>query len=405
MITPPTPINESERLEAVKYYNLVDTLPEKDYESITELTAAICDVPIALVTIMDSDINFLKSHYGLPFNQSPRNISFCGHAIVDDADIFIVEDARKDPRFVSNPIVKEYNTVFYAGVKLTNSDGYTIGTLCVFDTKPRILNERQKMALKILAKQVMNLFEARRKNIELEKVQKELNERNEDLLNFAGIVSHDLKMPLSNIILTADMLRKKYEDKLDDQAVAYFDYLKQSSFVLSDYISSLLQHYQSDHTAGLKYEEFDLNQLLEEVVDLMNINYDCEINLPEQNVDLKCNRIALEQILLNLVGNSLKYNFKEKVIVSISCEEDDQDYTMTVSDNGMGISEDKLSGIFDLFSKTDSVDRNGNRGKGIGLSTVKKLIERLGGTISVTSEIQEGTTFVFTIPKKQEEFK
>ncbi len=399
MIAPPIPANETARIAAVRDYNLINTLPEDDYESITALTAAICNVPIALVTIMDSDINYIKSQFGLPITESPRDTSFCGHAIFDDAEIFIVEDARKDERFFENPVVSKHNVIFYAGVKLVNDDGFILGTLCVFDNKPRVLEENQLKALKTLAKQVMNLFEARKKNIELEKLQVLLNQKNEDLLNFAGIVSHDLKMPLSNIILTSDMLRKKYESVLDDQAMQYFDYLKQSSFVLSDYITSLLQHYQSDHTASLKYEEFDLNYLLEEIVDLLNINYDCEIHLPEVNAELTCNRIALEQILLNLIGNSLKYNFKEKVVVNIACIEDDDFYTLKVIDNGMGIAEDKLEHIFDLFSKTDSVDRHGNRGKGIGLSTVKKLVTRLGGEISVTSELTKGTTFTFTIAK------
>ncbi len=399
MIAPPLPANEAARLAALRDYDIANTLPEEDYENITALTAAICDVPIALVTIMESDTNFLKSHYGLAIGESPRDVSFCGHAIVDKSDVFIVEDARKDERFFDNPVVNEHKLVFYAGVKLVNEDGYILGTLCVFDSKPRTLKESQLIALRTLAKQVMNLFEARKKNIELQKVQVLLKEKNADLLNFAGIVSHDIKMPLANIILTSDMLRAKYESALDQQALGYLDYLKQSSFVLSDYVTSLLQHYQSDHTASLKYEEFDLNHLLEEIVDLLNINYDCEIHLPEENVELVTNRVALEQILINLIGNSLKYNFKEKVVVNITCSEDKDSYTLKVIDNGMGIPEEKLDHIFDLFTTVDSVDRNGNKGKGIGLSTVQKLVTKLGGKIWVNSVLKNGTTFTFTIAK------
>ena len=125
-------------MAAVRSYHLLDTLPEKDFDNITALTANICDVPISLVTLLDADRNFLKSHYGIPFNESPRDISFCGHAILEESNIFIIEDARKDNRFKDNPLVTEMNAIFYAGVRLVNSEGYPLGTLCVFDTKPKI---------------------------------------------------------------------------------------------------------------------------------------------------------------------------------------------------------------------------------------------------------------------------
>ncbi|WP_313791375.1 GAF domain-containing protein [Lacinutrix neustonica] len=94
-----------------------------------------------MVTLLDVDKNFLKSHYGVPFNDSPRDISFCGHAILTDDDIFIVEDSRKDKRFSDNPLVKDHNAIFYAGAPLVNAEGYKLGTLCVFDTKPRQITE------------------------------------------------------------------------------------------------------------------------------------------------------------------------------------------------------------------------------------------------------------------------
>ena len=140
------------------------TLPEEDFDNITKLTSSICQTPIALITLLDTKRNFLKSHYGLDFNQSPREISFCGHAIVSKEPIFIIEDATKDNRFCDNPLISEYNVSFYAGVPLINPDGYALGTLCIYDTVPRQLTQQQKDTLIILAKQVVNLFELRLKN-------------------------------------------------------------------------------------------------------------------------------------------------------------------------------------------------------------------------------------------------
>lgn len=396
MIAPKTPSNESARLAAVYEYKLIDTLPEKDFDNITTIIAAIFNIPISLITLLDVDRNFLKSHYGFPFNESPRDLSFCGHAIMSTDDIFIIEDSRKDERFHDNPIVTENNAVFYAGVSLVNPEGFPLGTLCVFDTKPRKLTDLQKQVLISMAKQVVNLFELRKRNFQLIETKKELAIQNENLKNFAGHVSHDMKMPLANMIVTTDILRKKYKTILDAKGLEYLNYLKQSSFTLSDYISGLLNHYESDKLDDVR-ESFDLHLLLEEIVDLLNINIDCEINFPEINEDLYCNRAALEQVFLNLIGNSIKYNDKEKVVIAIACTKLKKHLEFKISDNGIGIPKDKQKEIFNLFSIVGNLDRNGNKGHGIGLSTVQKLINNLGGKIKLESELGKGTTFTFTI--------
>lgn len=397
MIAPNFPENETERLKAVKAYQLLDTLPERDFDTITTLTASICDVPISLVTLLDSDRNFLKSHYGVPLTESPRSTSFCGHAILDNSEIFIVEDARKDARFKDNPIVTLQGAVFYAGIPLITPDGFPIGTLCIFDLKPRTLSEKQKKALTALAYQVMNLFEERKKNLQLHQLQDELRRKNEELKNFAGTISHDMKMPLANMIVTVDILKAKYASQLDEQGKKYLAYIKQSSFTLSDYITGLLAHYESDNIATKAKEDFDLHSLLEEIVDLLNIDMDCEINFPEENIDISSNRAALEQILLNLIGNSLKYNDKEKIVIDIDCFEENGKYYFTLSDNGIGIPQDKQKEIFNLFTTVGNLDRHGNKGHGIGLSTVQKLVTKLGGEISVNSQPNKGATFSFSI--------
>src|SRR5690606_15468961 len=139
--------NELQRLDVLRQYQLLDTLPENDYDDITKLISTICKVPISLITLLDSDRNFFKSHYGIPFNESPRNISFCGHAILESDDVFMIHDSRLDERFHDNPLVKELNAIFYAGVPLINPEGFALGTICVFDHQPRVLNDSQIDAL------------------------------------------------------------------------------------------------------------------------------------------------------------------------------------------------------------------------------------------------------------------
>ncbi|WP_241077820.1 sensor histidine kinase [Flavimarina sp. Hel_I_48] len=393
-------MKEKLRQNALDSYKLVDTLPEQSYDNITQIAAYICNTPISLITMLDYNRNFLKSHYGVDFNESPREISFCTHAIKNEEAIFIVEDAREDPRFKDNPLVTgDTKTIFYAGVPLIDKKGHALGTLCVFDHQPRKLDENQIRTLIALANQVVSLFELHKQHLENKNLQENLIKKNELLKDFAGVVSHDMKMPLANIITTTDLLKAKYKQFLDEKGLDYLNYLKSSSFSLSEYINGILQHYESDNLSINQREMFDLHHLLEEIEEMVNSDYATVIQMPEENVMVNCNRAALYQIFINLIGNSIKYNDKEHPLIKISFEEIEDYYRFTIEDNGIGISKEKIVNIFDLFSVAIEKDKNGNRGNGIGLSTVKKLITNLGGTIEVESTLGVGTNFTFTARK------
>lgn len=397
--------NEKERLAALEEMEILDTPTEKQYDNITELAAYICDTPISLINLVAKERQWTKSRYGCNFTGSSRETSFCGHAILHPDELMEVEDARKDERFYDNPMVltKRDPIIFYAGYPLKDSFGHVFGTLCIIDHKPRRLDDRQRKALKTLGSQVEALLELRLKNNQLEKSKTNLKYHNDLLKDFAGTVSHDLKMPLSNTILTVDILKKKYADKLDEDAMRYLDRLKQSSFGMSDYISNILKYYETENISSLDYSKdpFSLKEFLEDIIDMLNIEEDCEINFPDDNFDLICNRSALEQIFLNLLGNSLKYNDKKKTIITIQAKEYDDSYAFTVFDNGMGIPKEKQDLVFNLFSVAAERDKTGKKGHGIGLSTVKKIIEKLGGEIKLSSEPGEFTTFDFTIKKPE----
>ncbi len=399
MISPTIPANEQERLKALHSYDILHSGQEIEYDQITELAAHITDMPVSLISLVDKDEVWFKSAHGLNITSSDRDVSFCSYAVGNENNMLILDDIRNHPDFSDHPYAtaSKKPIQFYAGVCLQDEDGYALGTLCIIDHKPNTISNRQIEALKVLAKQVVKLIELNKRNKELHEIQEELKEKNEDLRQFAGRVSHDMKMPLANMIVTADILKTKYAPMLDAEATKYLNYLKDSSFSLSDYISGILAHYESDNIAEHSYEDFDLNHLLEEIVELLNIDHQCEINFPEINFELSCNRAALGQIFLNLIGNSLKYNDKDTIIIKIGCERSDGMYHFSVTDNGIGIPMDRIDDIFDLFTIVGNLDRRGRKGNGIGLSTVKKLIEKLGGTIHVTSELGESTTFHFSI--------
>lgn len=166
--------SEKSRLAALKEFQILDTLPEQEFDDITLLASQICETPIAAISLIDENRQWFKSQIGLDVNETPRSHAFCNYAINNEDGLFIVPDADLDSRFAANPLVTDAPLIkFYAGSPLTTSDGYKIGTLCVIDRKPRELSEAQQRALSALSRSVMSLIEARISNHSSNSINKE----------------------------------------------------------------------------------------------------------------------------------------------------------------------------------------------------------------------------------------
>jgi diguanylate cyclase (GGDEF)-like protein len=148
---PATPVDEAARLAELRSLGLLDTDPEERFDRVTRLAQRLFDVPIALVSLVDHDRQWFKSRQGLDATETPRDISFCGHAILDN-EVLHVSDATRDPRFADNPLVQgEPRIRFYAGCPIVGPSGTKIGTLCIIDRSPRSLSERDTASLRDLA--------------------------------------------------------------------------------------------------------------------------------------------------------------------------------------------------------------------------------------------------------------
>lgn len=173
----PIPKNEKERLRALLEYEILDTPDESEYDDFTLLASEICDTPIALISLVDEDRQWFKSRIGINVRETPRDVAFCAHTIMPDADMpFIVRDATEDERFCDNPLVLEDPKIrFYAAAPLVTPGNHSLGTLCVLDRRPRQLSDRQLKSLEALARQLTTRLELRRTARLLKKANEDLH--------------------------------------------------------------------------------------------------------------------------------------------------------------------------------------------------------------------------------------
>jgi PAS domain S-box-containing protein len=184
----PLPGNEAERLAALHRCGILDTPPELAYDELSALAAYICQTPVALISLVDDDRQWFKSRVGLMVGETPRDIAFCSHTILQ-RDLLVVPDASADQRFANNPLVTAPPCIrFYAGAPLVTAEGHALGTICVIDYQPRELKVEQAQALRTLSNQVVTqlrlrsqLAEQIRVNTQRERAEEELRRANERL--------------------------------------------------------------------------------------------------------------------------------------------------------------------------------------------------------------------------------
>ncbi|WP_225036794.1 ATP-binding protein [Winogradskyella sp. SM1960] len=400
MIAPKPHINEVQRLKNLESYDILDTFQEIDYDNITAIAAEICNTPISLISFIDDKRQWFKSHHGTDESETPKEHAFCAHAINDEHNIFIIQDARTDDRFKNNPLVTgDPKIVFYAGVPLTSENGLPLGTLCVLDDKPNFLSQSQLKSLSALSNQVMNLLELRKSKSLLDIALKDLEEKNQELERFAYIAAHDLKSPLINIASLAELFLEDYKLQIDSDGIELLEMIIKSSDNLKELINGLLDYSRSDTILKQKKTTINLEKLKSEIEDLFNYDHNLKLILNSSLSQIETNKTAVHHILMNLVSNAIKYSDKPKVEIELGVSETQTHYEFFVKDNGPGIASKNHNKIFNIFEKVAKQDRFGFVGNGIGLATVKKIVEKSDGQIKVVSELGHGATFIFTLEK------
>ncbi|HZY38538.1 MAG TPA: GAF domain-containing sensor histidine kinase [Mucilaginibacter sp.] len=397
---PLSPIYAESRLAALDSYNILDTGEEKDFDDLTTLASAICQTPIAFISLVDEKREWFKSRFGIAEIETPAELSFSAFTIVSDSDIMILEDVKRDERFTENPLIKrDSNITFYAGVPLVNEDGFALGSLCVIDKKQKQLTPAQTDALKIIAKQVVDKLELRKKAIAIEKMNQQLVDSNLFIQKFAAMAAHDIKNPMSSILLTAQALQLRLKD-LDDKSLGrLIDINITCTQQLMALLDDMLAYSKSPELLLTQKQTVYFSDVIKNVLHLITVPANFDIRLPDENHAITLSVIALEQILSNLLSNAIRYNDKEQGLVQLRFSEDAQYYHFEVEDNGIGIAGEFHEKIFNNNFTLKISDRFNKKGSGIGLSTVKELVKAVKGKIRVESVIGKFTIFFISLPK------
>lgn len=514
-------------------YYLAERDEKEKLEPLTKLAAYICDAPISVITLSDKSGQRLISNFGLDIKETVKCVSFCRYTEKANT-IFEVKDAQADKRFCNSSLVIGPPYIrFYAGVPLVNSEGQTLGSLCVVDKEPRELSPSQKRGLETLAGQVMLHFELRQQRAEMEaseRYYRELVNHTEGLFcthdmegnilslnpasaksmerteeSLLGVNLSELLAPyLKNIFgaylkriaeqkitegvmhvisatgkdrywayrnvridspgrpsyvvgLSQDIterirlekeLKKAKRDEMELRKSKELFFASMSHELrtplnaISGYSKLLLsknllktekKYINAIHSAGqnlltvvndildvgkleadkMSFEEipFDPRAVISSVVNLLKLQANEKGIKIVQKIDANVpvlvsgDPVRLNQILINLVGNALKFTEKGRITIQLDSREIENGKTFfifSVKDTGIGIAKDNIPALFNAYSQTGTDITRKYGGSGLGLAIVKQLTEKQGGTIAVKSQLGKGSSFIVAIPFKTE---
>ncbi len=363
-------LSEAHRVAALRSYEILDTPREEEFDEVVRVVSAICGTPISVINLIDENRQWFKAEVGLGVRETPLPASICAHAILQPG-LFEVPDTLNDKRFSDNPlVVGDPRLRFYAGALLETKEGLPLGTICVLDYKPRELDENQKALLRLMAHQIMKMFELRRVIVEENAARKRAELLVEENITLARETDHRVMNSLQLVSSVLGLQSRNVPDAASKEEIG----------AAQRRVSAIATVHRQLHLAGslehVALKEF-LNGLCESLKTLAPAAVtDITVDADELSVrsDLAS---SIGLIVAELLANSFKYAFKEKTgTIALSFKNLPRGWELSVTDQGVGLPEG-----FEIAQS-----------QGVGMKVVSALARRLDAQLTFSSS-PSGTTF------------
>ncbi|PSL24209.1 sensor histidine kinase [Dyadobacter jiangsuensis] len=406
MSTPnaPVPVNEMERLLALSELDIDYSDHQVTFQDLAKLAAKVTGTRISLVNLLDSLTQWTISNYGLDIEQMLREDSVCQYTIME-SDHFEVGDLTEDARFKDKFYVTgEPKVKYYYGLPLRTSEGLQIGALCVLDQERKTLEPEKIELLKIIADEIVA-------RLKTHKVLENLKSRLLEAGQAQKKVAHDIRGPLGGIVGLAQIIRDQGEQNRMDEVLEFINLIHKSGNSILDLAEEILDSHREKSTdvnapRAANGQGFTLMIFKDKLEKLYgpqgkhkNIRFQVQTSPLTENIHFSKNKLL--QITGNLISNSMKFTpAGGEVMVDLHLLIDQARPVLQISvrDTGVGISEENIQSI--LSGNASSTDgTSGEQGFGFGLALVKRLVDSLGGRISITSEPGIGTNFEISLPQ------
>jgi signal transduction histidine kinase len=397
-----TPANENQRIAALREYGILDTAPDERFDCITALAADLFDVPIALVSLIGSDRQWLKSGRGLTICGTAHSSAFCAQTILNEAP-FIVEDAFEHPLFETNPPVFGTSEIrFYAGLPLLSHDGLPLGSFCIMDRKPRQLSRDDVARLGRLAAIAMDELELRRMRAQAASLATAQAADNQLKSRFLSSMSHEFRTPLNAILGFSQILEMNPGGRFGKSELEYIAAIKSAGETLLQLTDSILTMAQLEANAiPFEIETICAQTVIDEAFQLhapaaaLN-RLTLTRRLGDTPPTFRADYAQVLRIIGNFVSNAFKFT-PPHGLVTLGCACDGGQVTLYVQDSGCGIPARHQHEAFQSFNR---LGREGSTvaGAGLGLAIARRLAQTMNGEIGFHSQEGAGSRFWVRFP-------
>ncbi|GIF02777.1 sensor histidine kinase [Actinoplanes siamensis] len=399
-------VDERAQAAALARYHLFDGPPEPNLQTVVELAAQLCQVPISVLFVLDAERQYQVAAVGIDTAECRREDSMCSVALVAPHPMF-VEDASADPRFVNNPFVtgELQRFRFYGSSQLRAPDGFVLGTLCVFDEAPRVLDEAQRQGLDRLARIAIDVLELRRHGFmvadllrEQQRTAAALEGANQTLRQFAAELAHDLRSPLTGVLSYAAELQLLPAVNADPDASWCTDRISAAAQRMGTLIDDVLRQATTAETGQAVH--LDLADVVRQVLDDLAVPIaDAHAEITVGAMPTVIGDVTQWRILLqNLIGNAVKYRDPRRPCrIDVTARTGPDHVRVCVADNGIGVPVEERDRITAPFTRLDPGD---GLGHGIGLSTCARIVHTHAGWLEMSDTPGGGLTVCVVLPRR-----